>query len=79
MKLERILAIHEERQVQNDWTVRWHNRWLQVARRHRSLQLAGRRVTVCEQLDGTVALLYQGKELRVAGIARRSPSSGARP
>jgi hypothetical protein len=63
VKLEQVLAIHEERQVQNDWTVRWHNRWLQVARRHRSLQLAGRRVTVCEQLDGQVRLLYQGKEL----------------
>ena len=63
VKLDRILALHEERQVQNDWTVRWHNRWLQVARRHRALQLAGRRVTVCEQLDGQLRLLYQGQEL----------------
>ena len=63
VKLEQVLAIHEERQVQNDWTVRWHNRWLQVLPRHRSLQLAGRRVTVCEQLDGEVQLLYRGREL----------------
>jgi hypothetical protein len=63
VKLEQVLAIHEERQVQNDWTVRWHNRWLQVMPRHRSLQLAGRRVTVCEQLDGRVKLLYRGREL----------------
>lgn len=63
LKLERVLAIHEERQVQNDWTVRWHNRWLQVLARHRSLRLAGRRVTVCAQLDGQVKLLYGNREL----------------
>lgn len=63
VKLERVLAIHEERHVQNDWTVRWHNRWLQVLPRHGSLGLAGRRVTVCEQLDGQVKLLYRDREL----------------
>jgi len=61
--LERILALHYERQVQNDGTVRWDNRWLQVAARHRSLGLAGRRVTVCEQLDGRLLLLYAGRAL----------------
>jgi len=61
--LERILALHHERQVQNDGTVRWENRWLQVAARHRSLGLAGRRVTVCQQLDGRLLLLYAGRAL----------------
>jgi hypothetical protein len=61
--LERILALHHERQVQNDGTVRWENRWLQVAARHRPLGLAGRRVTVCQQLDGQLRLLYAGRNL----------------
>ncbi|MGH9261986.1 MAG: ISNCY family transposase, partial [Acidimicrobiales bacterium] len=61
VRLEQVLAFQEERQVHNDWTVRWQNRWLQVARRHQALGLAGRRVTVVEQLDGKLALLYQGR------------------
>lgn len=64
MKLEHVLAFHEERQVQNDWTVRWQNRWLQVKRCHRALRLAGRKVTVVEALDGELRLLYQGRVLQ---------------
>src|SRR5271169_2758102 len=64
VKLEQVLSIQEERKVQNDWTVRWRNRWFQVAQRHQSLGLAGRRVTVCEQLDGQMRLLYQGRPLQ---------------
>jgi len=63
LSLAQVLAFHEQRQVQNDWTVRWHNRWLQIGARHRSLALAGRRVTVVEQLDGQLLLLYQGRAL----------------
>jgi transposase len=63
LSLAAVLALHEQRQVQNDWTVRWHNRWLQIGARHRSLALAGRQVTVVEQLDGQLRLLYQGRAL----------------
>ena len=30
--LARVLAVHEERVVQNDWTVRWQNGFLQLGR-----------------------------------------------
>jgi len=33
--LERILSVQEERVVQNDWTVRWRNRFLQLTYRSR--------------------------------------------
>jgi len=77
MKVEQVLAIHEERQVQNDWTVRWQNRWLQVSRRHRALSLPGRRVTVVEQLDGVLRLLYQGRVLQWEELA--APPAPAKP
>ena len=34
------------RTVQNDWTVRFENRWFQLAAVHQKLVLAGRKVTV---------------------------------
>ena len=83
-----VLAMHHARQVQNDGTVRWENRWLQVAARHRSLGLAGRRVTVCQQLEGQLLLLYAGRVLSwkelpgppAKALPPRSPPAGeARP
>jgi len=71
VKLERVLAIHDERVVQNDWTVRWQNRWFQVSRRHRALGLAGRRITICEQLDGQMVLLHQGRTLHYQELSAR--------
>jgi hypothetical protein len=62
VKLERVLSFQEERVVQNDWTIRWRNRWFQLTQENRKLALVKRKLTVCEQLDGTV-LLLQGKRV----------------
>jgi transposase len=61
--LARVLSIREERVVQNDWTVRFENRWFQLAEVHQKLALAGRHVTVCQRLDGGLELLYGGRAL----------------
>jgi hypothetical protein len=57
VKLERVLSFQEERVVQNDWTIRWRNRWFQLTEANRKLALVKRKLTVCEQLDGTILLL----------------------
>jgi hypothetical protein len=57
MKLELVLSFQEKRVVQNDWTIRWRNRWFQLTEENRKLGLVKRKLTVCEQLDGTVLLL----------------------
>lgn len=57
MKLERVLSFQEERVVQNDWTIRWRNRWFQLTEANWKLALVKRKLTVCEQLDGTILLL----------------------
>ena len=57
--------------VQNDWTLRWRNRYFQIARQHEALHLAKRTVTVRERLDGSVALLYRGQRLQFQELAER--------
>jgi len=49
--------------VQNDWTLRFENRWFPLAERHQKLALAGRSVMVCQRLDGRLELLSGGREL----------------
>ena len=61
--LARVLSFQEERVVQNDWTVRWRNRWLQLTAANQRLSMVRKRVLVCEQLDGTIRLFYHGREL----------------
>jgi transposase-like protein len=61
--LEEILCVQEQRVVGQDWCVRWHNRWLQIAASHGALALAGRRVLVKHRADGQVVLEYQGRRL----------------
>jgi molybdenum-dependent DNA-binding transcriptional regulator ModE len=63
VRLERVLAYHETRVVQNDWTVQWRGRWLQIGERERSAGLARRRVLVVEQLDGRIELVHGGRSL----------------
>lgn len=63
VKLERVLSFQEERVVQKDWTIRWRNRWFQLSQANQKLALVNRKVTVCEQLDGTVVILFGQREL----------------
>lgn len=70
--LARVLAVHEERVVQNDWTVRWQNGYLQLGRA--SDVQPKQRVQVCVQLDGRVRLFAGDRELSY-GTTRSEPQS----
>jgi transposase len=63
LDLGRVLSIRETRVVQNDWTLRFENRWFQLAVIHHKLALAGRSVTICQRLDRRLELLYGGRAL----------------
>lgn len=71
LALKEVLCFEEPRVVQNDWIVRWRNRYFQIARRHESLHLARRTVTVRERLDGSIVLLYRGQRLKFQEWAER--------
>jgi molybdenum-dependent DNA-binding transcriptional regulator ModE len=61
LDLARELSVQEERVVQNDWTIRWNNAFMQLPR---SCQLQpGARVLVCEQLDGKLRVFAGDREL----------------
>jgi len=62
-ELARILSIQEDRVVQNDWTVRWRNRFLQLSREMAAFVQPGKQVTVCELLDGSLRLFHGETEL----------------
>jgi hypothetical protein len=69
--LLRILSVQEERVVQNDWTVRWKNAYLQLPRG--SQVQPGAEVQVCEQLDGRVRVFAGDREL-IWSATRSEPS-----
>jgi len=67
--LKEVLCFEEPRVVQNDWTVRWRNRYFQIGRPHEALHLAGRPIIVRERLDGSIALLHGGHRLEFRELA----------
>lgn len=71
INLAEVLSFQETRRIQNDWTVRWRNRWLQVAARERGLALAGKTVMVRELLDGTIQLVYRNRQLAWSELPQR--------
>mgnify|MGYP002624038031 CR=1 FL=1 len=76
VQLQRPLSIQEERVVQSDWTVTWRHRRFQLTASNQKLALVRRRVLICEQLDGTICLVYRGRELAWEEIATaREPVS----
>jgi hypothetical protein len=77
--LAQVLSIRETRRVQEDWTVRFENRWFQLAEVHQKLTLAGRQVTVCQRLDGRLELLYGGRALSYREIPAPPPRESVVP
>lgn len=69
--LEEVLCFEESRQVQNDWTVRWRNRFFQLTKRNEVLGLVKQNITVREKLDGTIQLVYKGHTLAFEELPER--------
>jgi hypothetical protein len=74
--LARILAVCEERVVQNDWTIRWRNGFLQLS--SGSEVEPKQTVLVYEQLDGRVRAFLGEREL-TWGTSRTQPPARGKP
>ena len=72
VSLDRVLCFQESRVVQNDWTVRWRGRYFQLTAANQKLALVRQRVLVCEHLDGTIHLRYQGRDLASEELRERA-------
>jgi hypothetical protein len=71
--LHEIFCRIEQRQVGLDWCVLYDNRVFQLLKREQRLALARRQVNVHEQLDGKIAICYQGRQL---AWRERHPTTG---
>lgn len=71
VNLDCVQSFREERVAQNGWTVTRRNRWFQLTAENQKLALERQKVTVCEQLDGTLLLLYRSRELAWKELAER--------
>jgi hypothetical protein len=56
--LEKIFSQHHERTIDNDNTVRWEGRCLQIPQQTFRFSMARCRVLVCEHLDQTISVHY---------------------
>jgi hypothetical protein len=74
--LARILAVCEERVVQNDWTIRWRNGFLQLASQNDVEPK--QTVLVYEQLDGRLRA-FLGKRELTWGKSRTLPPVSRKP
>jgi transposase len=64
-----VFAGEQTRVVNNDWTVRFENRWLQLRGPKRRLPPAKSKVLVQQRLDGSLHLLYRDQPLQFAELA----------
>ena len=77
--LERVLCFQEQRMVRNDWTISWCNRCFQLAESNQRLSLVGRRIVVCEHLDGSIHLWFRQRELVWSELPERPQRTKAKP
>lgn len=61
--LDAILAFHTPRQVQNDYTVRYRNRFYQLLCEQPVVVRNKDRVLVVERLDGSIGIAFKGRYL----------------
>jgi len=74
----RVLSLQEDRVVQNDWTVRWHNRFLQLPRTTAEHVQPGDSVEVSEQLDGRLRIFVGDQEFAWSAVRDPAPSAPSR-
>ena len=77
--LAEVFCWEEGRTVNNDWTVRYHNRWFQITGSKGSLPPAKGKVTVAERLDGSLHLSYRGQPVAFHEIAGPLPRATTQP
>jgi len=62
-ELDLIFAIQKTRTLSKNLTIQYKNTIYQIKTKNRSRRLRFAKVTVCEDFNGTVTLIYQGKAL----------------
>lgn len=79
LRLEDVFVFEEPRTVQNDWTVCWDGRWFQITGPRAHMPRRHERIVVRRRLDGSRALLRQGKLLEFHELPERPRRPSPRP
>ena len=74
--LDAILCLKTEREVQNDFTVRFQNRFFQVEKEQPVRIWRKAKITVQQRLDGSIRLMFKGRELNFRQIPGRTLQRG---
>jgi hypothetical protein len=77
-RVVRVLSLQEARVVQPDWTVRWHNGFLQLPRASAAHVQPGQEVVVSKQLDGQMRIFAGDVELAWSTVREPVPPPAAR-
>jgi uncharacterized protein YijF (DUF1287 family) len=75
--LKDVLCFQEARRVQNDWTIRWRNRFFQIDEKHRKLALVSQQVTLRERIDRSIAVIFNDRSLVFQEIEGPPPKAVA--
>jgi transposase len=78
-RMLRVLSIQEQRVVMPDWTLRWHNGFLQLPRATAASVQPGDRVVVSEQLDGRRRVFAGEVELEWSPFRETSAAPAKEP
>jgi len=73
LDLRQVFCSEETRTISNDWVVRYRNRLLQITPQS-NLPPARMKVMVQEHLDGSIHMVYRGREVRFEEIRKRPPT-----
>ena len=79
LNLNHVLCYQEQRVVQNDWTVSWCNRILQLSAEHQKLSLARKKIMVSELLDGSIRLTWGSRLLSWTEVTTRPSKAKPKP
>jgi len=71
--LAAILSIQEDRQVYNDFTVRYESRFFQLGPKQPVRVCRGAKVRVQERLDGSIHIVSKGQRLKMHEIPKKPP------
>jgi len=79
LDMDAIFSWEETRKVNNNWTIRFQNRYYQLNDPAASLPPAKQCVTVQKRLDHSIRILYKGRELPYKVISKPTPGQSAMP
>jgi hypothetical protein len=70
IKLEDIFCLESNRTVQNDWIISHESKYYQILKDNKPLPRPKDKVLVRIRLDGSVHLLFKGKELKFKSLGK---------